>query len=210
MAFTATDTGVRISRGRGAAAVALDISFKDLERWAKRNGVDTGKLFKRSLGRACSGLKKQLAQIMQQGGGVNGVPRFKDYEAFTAEYRRETDRDPSGPIGGVLADKRRIVAFKRNGYQVIGWPDAIARLAVSFQDGKGGAEAQAWLENPRVRRWVHKAGVASVPRQYEHNPRAVIEPYFHEHVKVNLDDWATKIFYKDLARQMQKSGGVKL
>lgn len=210
MAISTTGTGVRFSRGRGAAAVALDVSFKDLERWAKRQAINTPRLFRRSFGRACSGLKKQLAQIMRQGGGVQGVPKFRDYEAFTAEYRRETDRDPTGPIGGVLADKRRIVAFKRNGYQVIGWPDELARLALAFQDGRGGAEAQQWLENTRVRRFMHRAGIASVPTQYVHNPRMVIEPHFHKHVEAHLEEWATKIFYKDLARQMQKAGGVKI
>lgn len=218
MAFKVVDSAVRMSKGRGAAAVSLDISFREIETWAKRNKVDTDRLFRRSFGRACSALKRQLVQIMQQGGGLHGVPKFRDFEDFTKELR--TVNKMSGPMGGILADKGSIVAFKRNGWQVIGWPDgnsgkgakksSLEFLAKAFQDGAGGTYAEAKFTDPQWRAAWHRKGIAVVPRGYVHNPRPIIEPYWHEHVRLNLDDWATKIYYKDLAKQMAKTGSVKL
>lgn len=210
MAFKVVDSAVRMSKGRGAAAVSLDISFREIETWAKRNKVDTDRLFRRSFGRACSALKRQLVQIMQQGGGLHGVPKFRDFEDFTKEVRKLRGID-GRPMGGVLADKARIVAFKRNGYQVVGWPDSMSRLVVAFQDGQGVEKKdEAFTFWPSTRYALHKRGIRDVPRYYVHNPRPIIEPYWHEHVRLNLDDWATKIYYKDLAKQMAKTGSVKL
>lgn len=207
--FTAIDTGVLFSKGRGKARVELQISFAELERWAKRNAVDAPKLMHRSFGRACSGLKKQLAVVMQQGGGVNGVPRFKSYEDFTAEYKRSLNKESDGKIGGVLADDRRIVAFRRGGWQYIGWPDRMENLVEAFQEGRGGSYAEEWLNNRRVRHYLHfTAQIRDVPRSYVHNERAVLEPHFHDHVAANLEVWAKNIFYKDLARQMMKARGA--
>lgn len=209
MAFKSIDSGVLYSKGRGAARVELRISFAELERWAKRNAVDTQKLLDKSFGKAASGLKRQLVAVMKNGGGVNGVPRFKSYEDFTAEYKRSQHKDADGKIGGVLADDRRIVAFKRGGWQYVGWPDGMENLVEAFQEGRGGSYAEAWLNNKRVRNYLHfTAQIRDVPRSYVHNPRAVLEPHFHDHVVKNLDDWAHKIFYKDLAKQMMEKRGA--
>lgn len=210
MAYSVTGTGVAISKGRGKAAVSIEVSFKAIENWARRQGIDTPKLLKKSFGKACSGLKKQLVAVMQRGGGDYGVPRFRDYEAFTAEYRRETDRDPTGPIGGILADKNRMAFFRRGGWQYFGWPDELRRVAEAFQEGRGGSEAEGWLQNKRVRAWLHGNDVNPVPLAYSHNSRMVIKPYFMDHVRRNIDDWAEKIFYKDLAKQMQEAGAVSI
>lgn len=204
MAFKVTDSGVTVSRGRGKNAVALDVSFKEIEKWARKNALDTPKLMRRSFGRACSGLKKQLVQVMAHGGGLNGVPKFRDFEAFTQEVRKVRGID-GRPMGGVLADKERIVAFPRNGYQVIGWPDNLAKWAVNFQDAVGDNR----LGDASYRRYYHKLGIKDVPTAYAHNPRPVMTP-FADHVRAHLDDWANKIYFKDLAKQMQKTGAISL
>lgn len=207
MAISITESGARISRGRGAGAVSLDVSFRELEQWARRNRVDTPRIMRISFGRACSGLKKQLAAIMQHGGGINGVPKFSRYERITEEMRIARGVDPSGPIGGVLANRKAIKAWKRNGWQVIGWPDDIDWLAKKFQSGTGGRRDK--FKDEDFREHIHRRfGIKDVPRAYVHNERQVIEPYFHEHVAEKLDDWADNIFYKELARQMQKSGAL--
>lgn len=208
MAFKSIDSGVLYSKGRGAARVELRISFAELERWAKRNAVDTQKLLDKSFGKAASGLKRQLVAVMKNGGGVNGVPRFKTYEDFTAELRREQGRDPTGPIGGILCDKGNIVAFKRGGWQYVGWPDRMENLVEAFQEGRGGSQSEKWFTDSDYRASWHRQGIREIPRSYVHNPRAVLEPHFHDHIVKNLDDWAHKIFYKDLAKQMVERRGA--
>lgn len=204
MAFKLTGTGVDISSGRGKARVTISVDFTTLENWAKRMQLDTPKLMNRSFGRAASGLKKQFQAVMRQGGGVNGVPKFKSWEDFTIRLR---EIDPKVyRMGGTLADPRRIVAFKRGGWQVIGWPDELAEWATKFQDAVGD---QAQLNDPSWRAWAHReTRSADVPRTYVHNPRRVIPEPFGEHVRANLREWARGAYYKELARQMQKAGAI--
>ena len=57
MAYTLTDSGVSFTKGRGRNAVALVVSFKEIDRWAKRMQKDTKELWRLSYGRACAGLK---------------------------------------------------------------------------------------------------------------------------------------------------------
>lgn len=203
MSVKLTDSRAIVSRGRGSAkVVALDVSFKELEAWARRVAVDERKLWVKSYGRACAALKKQFTKIMTSAGGVNGVPKFKNFESFTNELRTATNR--TTPMGGVLADKRRIVAFKRNGWQIIGWPDKMEHLAERFQDGVGGP-SENWLNNPAVRRFLHKKGIREIPRIYAHNERRVIPEPFGSHVQKNLEAWATVNFRKQLANLMVKT-----
>lgn len=200
--FSLGGKGVTLTRGRGAnKTVVLDVSFKDLERWARRNEVDTKRLMNRSFGRACSGLKKKFTQVVAGGGGVNGVPKFKDFAAFTKELRAARGI-ASRPMGGVLANKRNVVAFKRGGWQIIGWPDRLAEWAVNFQDAVGG---ESQLNSKMWRHYVHRLGIKDIPRSYERNPRRVIPEPFGSHVKKNLENWAKGSFYKELARQMAKT-----
>ena len=213
MAIALTSTGVDFVSGRGKSkTIELSMSFRALERWAKRSGIDTKKLLPRSFGRAVSGLKAKFRQIVSKAGGVNGVPKFRDFEEFTKELRAK--KGISGrPMGGVLADKSRIVSFKRNGYQVIGWPDNLAAWAVKFQDG-GDRVAQRQLEDSGWRRYVHRMGIRDIPRSYTRNPRRVLPEPFGSYVAKNLKEWARGAFYKDLARQFQKAakasaGGAK-
>lgn len=204
MSVNVSDLGVTVTRGRGKnKAVLLDVSFKDLEVWAARSGKDAAALWRRSYGRAVSGLKKQFAKIVTSAGGVYGVPKFKNFERFTQQFRAATNR--TAPMGGVLADKRRIVAYKRNGWQIIGWPDALDRVAVAFQDGEGGRAAENFLNDPQERAWLHRRGIRDIPRTYTHNPRRIIPEPFGSHVRTNLDNWARNIYYKQLANLMVKN-----
>ena len=191
-----------ITRGRGAARVSLVVSFAELDRWARRQQIEVPRLMKRSFGRACAGLKQKFRQVIANAGGVCGVPKFKDFEEFTKELRvvgHFTDK----PMGGALADKRRIVAFKRNGWQVIGWPDALAEWSLKFQDGEGANGYDPFTDPKRRANW-HSLGITDVPRAYVHNPRRVLPEPFGSFVKAHLDEWATGAFYKELAKQMQK------
>lgn len=200
--FSLGGKGVTLTRGRGAnKTVVLDVSFKDLERWARRNAVDTKRLMDRSFGRACSGLKKKFQQVVSGAGGVNGVPKFKDFAAFTQELRAARGIS-SRPMGGVLADKKIIVAFKKNGWQVIGWPDRLAEWAVKFQDAVGG---ESQLNSKTWRHYVHRLGIKDIPRSYERNPRRVIPDPFGASVRKNLKAWVKGEFFKKLARKMAKT-----
>ena len=201
MAYSLTATGVSFTSGRGKGAVAIELSFREIDRWAKRMQKDTKELWRLSYGRACAGLKKKFVEVMQKSGGVYGVPKFKDFEDFTKTLRSMSGR--TATMGGLLADKSVVVAFKRNGAQVIGWPDYLADTACAFQEGRGGPTAEKYFTDPDWRRSWHRAGLKDIPRAYVHNERMVIEPYFVDYVKKNLDEWAKGAYYKGLVALMQ-------
>ena len=209
MAFKVTGGAVNVRAGRGkSATVALSISFRELERWAKKNEVDTKRLMNRSIGRAVAGLKKQFSAVMTHSGGVAGVPKFAGFEDFTRSLRAVKGIS-NRRMGGVLAEKKRIVAYKKNGWQVIGWPDALASWAVEFQDAVGPTGTDPFADARQRAAW-HRMGIAEIPRAYVRKPRRIFPEPFGSHAKANLNKWAKEIYYKDLARQMQKSsGGVK-
>ena len=202
MTFKLTGTGVDVSSGRGNARVTISVDFSKIEKWAKRMQIDTPKLMNRSFGRAAFALKGKFKYIMSNGGGAYGVPRFKSWEEFTVRLHGQS----SNKIGGVLADPRRIVAFKRGGWQFIGWPDALSDWARKFQDAVGD---QAQLNDPSWRAWAHRrAKTDYVPRTYVHTPRRVIPEPFGSYVEANLREWARGAYYTELARQMQKAGAL--
>lgn len=208
MGYSVTDSGIEISRGRGKAKVTLDVSFKELERWAKKQRLDTPKLIKRSFGRAASGLRKVFVSVMRNSGGVYGMPKFKDFEAFTLDLRRTYGR--TATMGGALAEPANIVAFKRNGWQVIGWPDRLQDWSAKFQEGIGGDFSESKFTDPKWRRQLHRDGIKDVPRAYVHNPRMILPEPFGEVIRKNLYKWARGAFYKDLANQMFKAGALNV
>lgn len=201
--FSFTDSGVQLTRGRGAAkTVVLDVSFKELEVWAAQTGVKEKQLFDRSFGRACRTVKKKFEKVVTHQGGVEGVPKFKDFEGFTRELRRVDNS--TAPLGGKLAHPKSIRITRgglRNTYYV-GWIDPLRDYAIDYQEGVGDDE---WLNNNKVRRYLHMRGIEDIPRVYVSNPRRVIPEPFGKTVAPFLLEWARKDFYKSLARMMAKS-----
>lgn len=198
--FKLTDTGVSLSqRGRG---VVLNVSFKELEVWAARNKVDEKKLWERSWNRSCSTLRSQLQKVVSQAGGAYGVPRFRDFEAFTKELREVYHK--SKPMGGVLASKKAIIWHKVGNTTYIGWPDRLAQWAERYQDGSPGPWGESLFTDNEKRRMLHMRGIEDVPRTYTENPRRVLPEPFGTHAQKHLEEWAKGAFYKDLARQMAK------
>lgn len=205
MAMQLTDTGVIATAGRGRnKTVTLEVSFAELERWARRVRIDERAMWRKAYGRACSALKGRFSKIVRNAGGVEGVPKFRDFEEFTRELRAKRGTS-SRPMGGVLANKANIVAFQRNGWQIIGWPDRLAEWAVNFQDGVGG---QSQLDSPSWRHSVHRLGIRDIPRVYAHNPREVLPEPFGAEVRKHLQEWAQGVYYKELAKLMQKRGAA--
>lgn len=214
MAISLTSTGVDFVSGRGKhKTIELSMSFRSLEKWAKHCRINTKKITTETFGWAVRGLKTKLRQVVTKAGGVNGVPKFRDFEEFTKELRAKTGIS-ARPMGGVLADEKRIVSNKRNGYQVIGWPDNLAAWAVKFQDG-GDRVAQRQLNDPEWRRAIHRRGIREIPHSYVKNPRRILPEPFGGFVKANLKAWAKGSFYKKLAKMFKKAadaaakGGVK-
>lgn len=201
MAYSLTDSGVLSRTGKGKKAVELLVSFKEIEAWAKRMRAKEKELWRLSYGRAISGIKSKLRKVMKSGGGVEGVPKFKDFEDFTKELRAL--RGKSEPMGGVLAESRCITAWKCNGGQCIGWPDKMADVAHKFQEGRGGPSAEKWFTDSQWRQAWHRRGIKDIPRAYVHNERMVIEPYFVDYIKRYLDEWARGAYYKGLVKLMQ-------
>ena len=199
MTINLTGSGAIATTGRGRnKAVILDVSFKELEIWAARNKIDEKRLWNRSYGRACKGLRNKLKKLITRSGGVEGVPKFQDFEAFTNTLRAAKGR--TKPMGGILNEPHVIVAYKRGNTQIIGWPDRLAEWAVKFQDAVGNND----LQDNSWRHWVHKLGIKDIPREYTHNPRRVLPEPFGSYTRRHLDEWARGAFYKELARQMAK------
>lgn len=197
--------GRNVTFSRRGVGVYLEVSFRELSRWGQRNRVDANKLYIKSYGAAIRALRAKLQKVMTRGGGVEGVPKFKDFEEFTKELRAV--RNNSAPIGGILAEKHVIVGYKdkENGAQVIGWPDRLAEWAVKFQDGIGGSTSEAMFTDPERRYHLHRLGIRDIPREYVHNPRRVLPEPFGSYVRRNLDNWAENTFFKALARQMMRT-----
>ena len=84
--FSVGNGNVTLSRGRGRnKAVVLDVSFKELEVWAAKNQIDEKKTWDKAWNRAMSTLRSRLQKVVKGAGGYEGVPKFKDFEAFTKE-----------------------------------------------------------------------------------------------------------------------------
>lgn len=211
-----TDTGYTFSRGRGAAKVSMSIDFSEIERWAKRNQAEMPRLIRKARGSAANVLMKNLYELMQAGGGLYGVPKFRDYDEFTKKWREV--KGITGPMGGVLAMKKSIRKWVDGGVQWIGWPEKVkkgggtshsgtlAELADKFQEGRGGPDSEKWFTDSDYRRNWHRRGMADIPRAYVHNPRDVLSTY-QEHVKENLNPWFRGALQKEIARMIAITKG---
>ena len=209
MAFKVEAGGVTMTRGRGAAKVSLSMSFGSLVRWAKKMKIDTPKLYDKMFCRAAKGLKDKMVQVMKNAGGVCGVPKFKDFEAFTKELR-EKAKIASRPMGGILSEKSSFFATKTGkGRVVFGWKDYLQKVAENFQDGVGGSSAEKWFTDPQYRRLWHQQGLKEIPRAYVHNPRRVLLQPFGKYADAHMKEWQRGAFHKELARQMEKAGDFK-
>ena len=202
--FKTTEGGVNWSRGRGAAKVTILLDFKQLEKWARKTAQDEARLWTSAYSAACSGLKKKFLSVVKKAGGVEGVPKFKDFEDFTKSLR--AIRGKTAPMGGILAERDSVGAWKRNGYQIIGWKDYLEQVAVRFQDGGTNSDDKYFADNDYRRMW-HRLGIRVVPEAYAHNERKVLPEPFGSYVDRYLEEWARGAYYKKLARLMVKNGG---
>ena len=50
--------------------------------------------------------------------------------------------------------------------------------------------------------------IREIPREYAHNPREVLPEPFGSVVKRHLQEWAQGVYYKELAKLMQKRGAA--
>lgn len=205
MALKITDAGVLSRTGRGKNAVEVLISFAEIDAWAKRVESLIPELWKRAYGRAASAIRAKLRKVMRVGGGVEGVPKFKDFEEFTKELRALRGTS-SQPMGGILAESQNIMMYKKNGAQIIGWPDSMMEWSAKFQEGLADSYAESRFADPDWRRHWHFMGIRDVPRAYVHNERMVISPWFIDYVRKYLDEWARGAYYKAWAKELVKRG----
>lgn len=201
--FSVGSGNVVLTQGRGRnKAVVLDVSFKELEVWAAKNQIDEKKTWDKAWNRAMSTLRSRLQKVVKGAGGYEGVPKFKDFEAFTKELRAISNR--TSPMGGILSDPHLIKWEKIGKTSYIGWLDRLADWAVKFQDGEPGFNSEWYFTTPEGRHLMHEKGIKNVPHEYVRNPRRVLPEPFGTHVDKYLPEWAQGVFYKDLAKQMAK------
>ena len=203
MAMKIAGSAVSITSGRGAARVQLIVSFKELDAWARRMKIEEEKLWKRSYMRACKGLKDKFLKVVKHCGGESGVPKFKDFEAFTLTLREASGKS-GRPMGGQLAERWSVYGGQSGAWYYVGWKDYLKTTAEHFQDGYGGHDAEIYFTDPAYRRAWHRRGIREIPYAYVHNERRILPEPFGAFVKKHLDEWAQGAYYKELARQMQK------
>lgn len=168
-------------------------------------------------------LRSHLVEVMDKGGGIYGVPKFKEYDPFTKSVR--AIRGYTGKMGGVLAEDYAIVAYKQGKKQIIGYPDgatrtsekstaklieqaggsnrvnSLADFAVKFQTGEGKTPDE--FADPESRaKWGKIPG--GVPTAYAHNPRPFID-HFAAHVGERLNEMADEIFIQKIAAKIKKA-----
>ena len=124
------------------------------------------KTMRAAFGAAAKRAQKRFQKLMRAGGGMYGVAQLAPHSSISTYLR------PGQKMGGVLADDRRIVMFKRGpDEQVIGWPDALAKWAVRFQEANTHAMTQG------ERRFLSWRGVRDIPGTYSRPERDVINPF---------------------------------
>ena len=106
-------------------------------------------------------------------------------------------------MGGVLADDKRIVMFRRGeDEQVIGWPDALAKWAVRFQE----ADTHPFTDAQRA--WMHHRGVKDVPFTYARPERDVINS-FAVNLAAEWPDMVRAMFEKKYSSRIASGKAVK-
>ena len=207
MTWATTATGVVATAGRGRnKAIVFEVDFSTLDRWAQKMKFNMPRYTEQAHAVAAKTLSKKFAKVITRAGGVEGVPKFKDFEEFTKQLRAARG-ETNKPMGGVLADKSVVVFYKKNGWWIVGWPDRLAQWAVKFQDG-GDARAESDFTDPKFRHWMHVKGIKDVPTAYVHNPRKVLPDPFGTYVDQHMDEWAKAILYTQLARRFQKAAAT--
>lgn len=124
------------------------------------------KTMRAAFGAAATRARKRFQKLMRAGGGMYGVSPLAPHHSISTYLR------PGQKMGGRLADRRRIVMFKRSpDEQVIGWPDAIAKWAVRFQEANTHAMTQG------ERGFLRSRGVRDIPGTYSRPDRDVVNSF---------------------------------
>lgn len=150
-----------------------------------------------AFGAAATRAQRRLRKAMRQGGGVYGVERMAPHHEISTTLR------PGQRMGGVLAEKERIVKYKIDAdTQYIGWPDALAKWASRFQ------ESATSTFTPGTRRWMHTRGVRVVPQVYQRPERDVVQS-FADHLAGEWPGMVLAMFDKYYKSRMAKGQAVK-
>lgn len=149
-----------------------------------------------AFGAAAKRAHSRFAKVMRSAGGVYGVAKMAPHHEISTTLR------PSQKMGGVLAEKWRIVMYKIDAdTQYVGWPDALAKWAVNFQT----AETKTFT--PGTRQWLHRKGVRVVPQTYQRPERDVVES-FARHLAGEWPGMVLAMFDKYYTSRMAKFGRV--
>lgn len=155
------------------------------------------KTMRSAFGAAAVRARRRLAKVMRLAGGCYGVPAMAPHHEVSTYLR------PGQKMGGVLADNRRIVMFKRGqDEQVIGWPDPLAKWASNFQ------EADTHPFTDAQRKWMHKRGVRDVPFTYARPERDVIAS-FAVNLAAEWPDMVRAMFEQKYSSRIASGKAVK-
>jgi len=160
------------------------------------------KTFRAAHGIAANRAANVLRNVMQRGGNEKyGVPAFAARQWLTLAIRGAKSR-----AGGVLAERRRIVRFRRGAGQVIGWPDRLAAWASCYQDAVR-RPAPVGERRGLYVRYGRRLGGAKVPTWYEKPARPVIDP-FTDYLKDAFPGYVRAAFEKKVTALLKRGKAV--
>ena len=155
------------------------------------------KTMRAAFGVAATRAQSRFRKVMRSAGGMYGVPQMAPHHEISTTLR------PGQRMGGVLAEKERIVKYKIDAdTQYIGWPDALAKWASRFQ------ESATSTFTPGTRRWMHTRGVRVVPQVYQRPERDVVQS-FADHLAGEWPGMVLAMFDKYYKSRMAKGQAVK-
>ena len=148
-------------------------------------------------------LEKRFPRTMRAAFGAAATRARKRLVKVMPHHEISTYLRPGQKMGGVLADPARIVMFKRGqDEQVIGWPDALAKWAVKFQE----ADTHPFTDAQRY--WMEWRGVKDIPTTYSRPDRDVINS-FAANLAREWPDMVRAMFEKYYSARIRKYGEVK-
>ena len=154
---------------------------------------------RRAQGRAANTVKRKMIAAMKKGGGTKDVPRLAPKHAITIALTGDR------PIGGLLAEPNRIVAFRRGETQIVGWPNGLEKAGSRFQSG-----ATRPMEDAERRylylRMAKKTGTrpAKISPIYMRPERPVVMP-LGESVAKDYPRWMLSSLTKQVAAALDRA-----
>lgn len=141
-------------------------SYRTLSRLERKTPIT----FRYAQKAAAKHAQNKLKAVLREGGGCEGVPGYAGHSELTRVKLGRSKR-----VGGVLANARQIVRFKRGEGWVVGWPDALAGWAGGWQRAESYPFTEA--QKAALHREYRTLDGFHIPSYYDRPARPIIAPF---------------------------------